>query len=123
MALYNNPYYQNYNYNPAYNPGYDQNQIVQNCGFVPIPSENDARSYPVKHGTSVTFRDENLPYIYIKTLGFGQLDSPIFERYRLVKEDAPVEPRKDDSPVYVTKSEFEELREVVAQLRKELGDE
>lgn len=122
MAYYNQyyPMYQQPNYN------YQQ---VQNSGFVAIPSEEDARNYPIQRGNSVTFRDENLPYIYIKTLGFGQMDLPVFEKYRLVKENtqnAQIQPEKvtdDTLPIYVTKAEFEALREDVERLRKELGDE
>lgn len=127
MAYYN--YYPNYGYQqPNYN--YQQQaQTVQSNSFVPIASEEDARNCPIQRGTSVTFRDENLPYIYIKTLGFGQLDSPVFEKYRLIKENAQnirTEPEKgkdDNLPIYVTKTEFEALREDVERIRKELGDE
>ena len=88
MAYYN-PYYNNYNYNPNYNPGYVAQgpQTIQNGGFVTVQSEEEAKSYPVAHGMSVTFRDENAPYIYTKTLGFGQLDSPVFEKFKLLKEN------------------------------------
>ena len=61
MAYYN-PYFGNYS---NYNQNYQQTQN----GLVPIPSEDMARVSPVAHGASVTFRDENRPYIYIKTLG------------------------------------------------------
>ena len=96
-----NPYYQQMQ-NPAM---MQQNQQMQNAqqqsqqmqqptiqqsGFVPVRSEQEARSYPVAPGNSVTFKDENAPYCYVKTMGFNQLDRPTFERYRLVKEDAPV---------------------------------
>lgn len=122
MAYYNNPFYPTQNY-------YQQNYQQQNTGFVPISSEEAARNCPIQRGSSVTFRDENLPYIYIKTLGFGQLDPPVFEKYRLVKETSQnaqiqtVEDKSDSLPIYVTKSEFEALREDVEKLRKELGDE
>ena len=71
-------------------------------------------------------RDENRPYIYIKTLGLGQLDSPMFEKYRLVKEDtqkvetAPAIERAEDLPAYVTKSEFGALRDEFEALRGEI---
>lgn len=68
-----NPYVQNYQ---------------QNQSFVPVPNEMAARNYPVAYGHSVTFRDENAPYIYTKTMGFSQMETPVFEKYRLVKEDA-----------------------------------
>ena len=139
MAYFNpnNPYYQNY-FAPNYN-GYAMQgqQPIQGAGFVPIPSEEDARGYPIQRGSSITFRDENLPYIYIKTLGFGQLDSPIFEKYRITKEDAPSIRRAETAPPreetdklsnYVTKAEYgqicdeiDSIRETVERLRKELG--
>ena len=100
----NNPYYQQMQ-NPAM---MQQNQQMQNAqqqaqqmqqptiqqsGLVLIPSEQDARNYPVAPGNSITFKDENAPYCYVKTMGFNQLDRPTFERYRLVKEDAPTTPQ------------------------------
>lgn len=67
-----------------------QQPAIQQSGFVLVPSEQEARNYPVAPGNSVTFKDENAPYCYVKTMGFNQLDRPTFERYRLVKEDSPV---------------------------------
>lgn len=128
MAYYNNQYYP-YGYQQPNYSYQQQAQTVQSNSFVPIASEEDARNCPIQRGTSVTFRDENLPYIYIKTLGFGQLDSPVFEKYRLIKENAqnihtePEKEKEDSLPIYVTKNEFEALREEVDKLRKELGDD
>lgn len=67
-----------------------QQPTIQQSGLVLIPSEQDARNYPVAPGNSITFKDENAPYCYVKTMSFNQLDRPTFERYRLVKEDSPV---------------------------------
>ena len=64
-----------------------QNQQIQNGGFVSVHNENEARNYPIAPGNSVTFKDENAPYVYTKTQGFSQLDRPVFEKYRLVKEE------------------------------------
>ena len=84
---FNQNYYGNYypgnNYMNAQNP---QPQI-QNSGFVMVRSEMEARNFPVALGNSVTFKDETAPYIYSKTMGFSQLDRPIFEKYKLVKEE------------------------------------
>ena len=60
---------------------------IQNGGFVSVHNENEARNYPIAPGNSVTFKDENAPYVYTKTQGFSQLDRPVFEKYRLVKEE------------------------------------
>ena len=71
-------------------------------------------------GNSITFKDETAPFCYVKTMGFNQLDRPSFERYRLVKEDAPQEaqsaPQSDEQPVqgsgieYALKSDVDALR-------------
>lgn len=83
-----NPYYQNYFQQPQQPQPQPQ---IQSGGFIPVPSEDVARNYPVAPGNSVTFKNENAPYVYTKTMGFSQLDRPIFERYKLVREDdAPI---------------------------------
>jgi len=61
---------------------------IQNGGFLSAPNEAYARNYQVALGTSVTFKDENAPYVYEKTMGFSQLEGPKFEKYRLIKEEA-----------------------------------
>ena len=80
------PYYQNY-FQPQMQQAPSQ---IQNSGFIPVPNEEAARNYPVAPGNSITFKNENAPYVYTKTMGFSQLDRPIFERYKLVREDEPV---------------------------------
>ena len=70
------------------NPNVNQQQYtIQNGGFVCVSSEEEARRYPVAPGNSVTFKNENAPYVYTKTMGFSQLDRPLFEIFRLVKEE------------------------------------
>ena len=65
-----------------------QSQLqIQSSGFVSVRNEDEARNYPVAPGNSVTFKDETAPYVYTKTMGFSQLDRPIFEKFKLVKED------------------------------------
>lgn len=64
-----------------------QTPQIQNGGFVSVPNEEIARTYPIAPGNSITFKDENAPYIYTKTMGFSQLDRPTFEKYRLVREE------------------------------------
>ena len=120
MAIYNNGFPVNYQpmYYPQYQPQMPMQQPVQQVaqqatqpqqmqqsnqvqqypvvqgGFVRVMNENEARMYPVAPGNSVTFINENQPYCYTKTVNMGQLDRPIFEKYRLVEEDdtpAPVE--------------------------------
>lgn len=93
-------------------------QQIQNGGFIPVPSEDVARNYPVAPGNSVTFKNENAPYVYTKTMGFSQLDRPIFEKYKLVREE--------DSEITETpkqcscNKDVEQLKADVEQLRGEL---
>ncbi|MBR5273595.1 MAG: hypothetical protein IKU25_09455 [Clostridia bacterium] len=98
-------------------------QITQN-GFVVVQSEQDARAYPVAPGNSITFKDENSPYCYVKTMGFSQFDQPVFEKYRLVKEDSAVTEKngsishEEETPTeYATKEEFEQLRAEFGSLK------
>lgn len=91
--------YAQYQQYPNYQQTYPQTQIttqptqqsvqpqIQNGGFISVRSEQEARSYPIAPGNSVTFKDENMPYVYVKTMGFSQLDRPNFEKFRLVKEE------------------------------------
>lgn len=107
-------------YNPY--PYYQQMQAPQQIqqmqspsnGLIPVPSEMVARNYPVAFGQSVSFKDENLPFLYTKTMGFSQLEPPRFEKYRLVKEEiesAPVTPSDADTPAppEVTKADIKAI--------------
>jgi len=116
---------------PQYN---QQTTQIQSGGFISVPNIDVARSYHVAPGTSVTFIDENAPYVYTKTRK-SQFDSPVLERYRLVhEEDSPVsenesakeEPNK--TIAYATKDEidalrasYEDLKAKMEKLTAELG--
>lgn len=102
-------------------------QQAQFGGFVSVRNEMEARNYPVAPGNSVMFRDETAPYIYSKSMGYSQLDTPRFDKYRLVKEeDTSVnvsephtdsfESKMDNLPTYALKSEFDALNELVNTL-------
>lgn len=83
-------------------------QQTQASSIVSVRSEEEARSYPVAFGNSVTFKDENAPYIYTKTMGFSQLDTPKFERYKVVKEEEPAEaPKQTESESILDKLQKE----------------
>ena len=70
---------------------------IQNGGFIPVKSIEEAYNWPVAPGNSVTFKVENSPYICTKTKGFSQLDQPIFEKYRLIKEEEAA-PERNEKP-------------------------
>lgn len=104
MAFNNfySPYQNAYNPYQQYQPNFQQQmqnqsnyqqsqqpiqQQIQNGGFISVRNEQEARNYPIAPGNSVTFKDENMPYVYVKTMGFSQLDRPIFEKFRRVNEE------------------------------------
>lgn len=107
-----------YNYYPNYyqqmplqQPQMPQNQSQQmQSGFVSVRNEAEARNYPVAYGNSVTMKDENSPYIYTKTMGFSQLDRPIFDKYKLVKEETEEQHQE-------TVSKSEELEKIQGDIK------
>ena len=116
-----NPYtgtFGNFTINP-YQVG-TQPQQIQNGGFIPTPSEGYARNYPVAPGNTVIFKDENAPYIYIKTKSLNPMEDPTFDKYRMEKEELNTMPAvADKQPAsFVSQQEFEELKTQVMMLRK-----
>lgn len=107
-----------------------QQPTIQQSGFVLVPSEQEARNYPVAPGNSITFKDENAPYCYVKTMSFNQLDRPTFERYRLVKEDSPSEARESpttheqpaptNNTAYATKKDLDAIWDELDALKERL---
>lgn len=103
---------------------------IHNGGFVIAHNEIEARNWPVAPGNSVTFKDESAPYIYTKTMGYNQLETPIFEKFRLVKEDeasTAVPPKNDaksyneiDLSKYALKSDLESMKEDIEYIKKSL---
>jgi hypothetical protein len=128
---YNNGYPMNYQfYQPNYQfqqqPQMQQNMQIQNGGFISVPSEEVARNYPVAHGNSVTFKDENAPYVYTKTMGFSQLDRPIFEKYKLVREDdvpsTPALVADGVSNENIENKSLDELKALIDENKKEIEE-
>ncbi len=121
MANFYNPY--QYGYQPQMQQQMPQQspQQIQNNGFLSVRSEAEARNYPVAYGNSVTFKDENEPFIYVKTMGFSQLESPTFDKYRLVKEEA-AEPEPTVNYEEL-KTEIENLRTAQAEIKESLQAE
>lgn len=116
------PYYPNY-FQPQQMPQMPMNQpqqVQQASGFVSVRSEAEARNYPVAYGNSVTFKDETSPYIYTKTMGFSQLDRPIFDKYKLVKEDAsePVQTETKDARLGDIEAEIGRIWQAIDDLKK-----
>ena len=126
---FNNTYYPQYyqNYQNPYmmqsqmqNQPSAQTQQVQNGGFIPAPNEDFARNYPVAPGNSVSFKDENAPYVYTKTMGFSQLDRPVFEKYRLIKEDNEAD-EKSETKNIVTES-LDAFKDELSKFKSDMSD-
>ena len=101
-----------------------QPQMQSNNGIVSVRSEMEARSYPIAPGNSVIFKNESEPFIYTKTMGFSQLDQPVFECYRLVRETtqettgATKTAETEKCCSVELKGEIEALRERIEALEK-----
>ena len=104
-------------------------QQIRSGGIVSVANEGEARRYPVAPGYTVTMRDENGPYLYEKTMGFSQLDQPIFRKARIVFEDdhTQEEQKKPEEPteppkVYAELKQLEALRDAIAVEFKKIYD-
>ena len=105
---------------------------MQNGGFAFVRSEQEARDYPVAPGNYMTFKNEHAPYLYEKSKSFSQLDEPLFEKYRLVKEsnddqraqqaqEDGVENDTDNSVAFALASDFVALSDEVKVLQEEIA--
>lgn len=110
-------YYQQQQFYPQQN---------QTNGFVSVRNEMEARNYPVAYGNSVTFKDENAPYVYTKTMGFSQLETPRFEKYKLVKEEPDLthtdtlNDQANKTPAYAEKDEIEAIWREIEAIKKQV---
>ena len=133
MAMYNSGYQYLPGPSPAAMDPYRQQMLnnhlqqinmqpqIQNSGFILAPNEEYAFNYPVAPGNSVSFKDENKPYVYVKTMGLSQFDQPTFERYRLVKEEDPVA-TPQPAGEYALKSDLDAIRADIETIKKSLHE-
>lgn len=119
MAYYPNYYQYGQNMPMQQMQNVQQVPQIQNGGFISVRSETEARNYPVAYGNSITFKDETQPYVYTKTMGFSQLDRPVFEKYKLVKENAQ-EPILEDKNAEADNSAIESIKGEIGQIWKEI---
>lgn len=82
-------------------------------GFISVNNEQQARNWPIAPGNSLTFKDESSPYIYTKTMGLSQFETPIFEKYRLTKEEDPQVENQQQQNNY---------KEIIQNLEEELNN-
>jgi len=129
MPNYYNPYYgQQMQMQPQMSP----TQMSGSSSFVLVRNEAEARNYPVAYGNSVNFKDENAPYLYVKTMGVSQFDQPVFEKYRLTKEtvtepsNLPIEGGEDIKPINDRldglKAEIRQIWAEIDRIKEEVTD-
>ena len=104
-----------------------QNQ-PQNNGFISVRSEDEARTYPVAPGNSVTFKNEVEPYLYTKTKGAEPFGEPTFTKYKLVKEEAKIAPVPDepaksvDMSIYALKSDIDAIMTEIDAIKVKMSE-
>ena len=112
-------------YYPNYYYPQQQQQIPQRqeqSGFIRVPGEQQAREWPIAPGNSLTFKDESAPYIYIKTMGMNSFEMPVFEKYRLIKEEDPSVQQHPDDTIVNLENELNEVRNSYQLLRNEVEE-
>ena len=103
-----------------------QNQTqIQNGGFMLVPNEEMARTYPVAPGNCMTFKIEGKPIVMEKSMGFSQLEAPRIDKYRLVREEdvvpASEEPKKQEIDYTEYFNEFkDQVNSDLEQMRSEI---
>ena len=80
-----------------------------------VASEDIARTYPVAYGNTVVFQEGN--HIYVKKMGYSQLEAPVFEKY--VREAVNL-PEIAPSNTEVDKVTLEELKSKIGALESEI---
>jgi len=129
--------YQNFQQMPQQIPqmnnlqnGNSSQMQIQNGGFVSVHSIQEAFNYPVAPGNSVTFKDENSPYIYVKTKGFSQLEEPVFKKFRLI-EESDTQPQESTTTVteqaanyadFAKRADVTALWSEIEMLKKQIAD-
>ena len=107
-------------------PMQNQQMQIQNGGFMVVPSEDMARTYPVAPGNCVTFKIEGKPIVMEKSMGFSQLEAPRIDKYRLVREEEAVNeqnlPQNAPKTSDVENETIEELKGQIKALNDELQD-
>lgn len=93
--------------------------------YLIVPSEDVARNYYVAAGNSVVFICPPSQQFFIKKAGKSPIESPKFERYRLVREeDPPAQPvaatAAGHGMAYATKADVDAIRNDMTLLKAQI---
>jgi hypothetical protein len=108
---------------------------IQDGGIVQVKDETAARNYPTAPGVSITLIDETRQHIFVKTMGFNQLEKPIFKKFLLIPEDeqnggtdgvlkGDIDNTNNDlkTQIETLQSEYERLKEDICNLYAKFED-
>jgi len=91
-----------------------QQPVIQNGGVLAVKTRDEAFNFPVAYGTSVMFKLENQPFIFVKTVGFSQLEQPRFDTYKKVEEGEEENSNNSES------SKYDEIKDEISNLREQI---
>lgn len=108
------------NYQPVQFPQqsqyYQQNQTLNNGSVIWVQGEAGAKSYLVAPNSTVQLWDSESQTIYLKSADSSGMPSMRVLDYK-IRENNPIQEPKTD---YVTKTELDELKEQVEDLKAKL---
>ena len=106
---YTNPY--------QYPLPYQRQPVVTNHGgLIWVQGEAGAKGYPVEPGNTVLLMDSETDCFYIKSTDSSGIPSPlrIFSYNEITNAtNIPNNVKRDSTPEYVTREEFEELKKMI----------
>lgn len=114
MALYNQPYQQQYN-NP-YQPYTPPMQAYQpnpqpDSSIIWVQGESGAKAYPVQNGKSVVLFDSESEHFFIKTADASGMPQPLRIFSYSESNEAEMHTPAIDTSNFITREEFEEVIE------------
>ena len=123
-----NQYYPQIPNNNYMMPQYQNYQNVprqDSTNFSYVRDRAEAEQWPIATGSKLLFEDQGGSYFYIKTLGFGPNDRPLFIAYK--KEEYPVQQEtKQDSTleqeINSTKLEMNCVKNDISELKEMLKE-
>lgn len=121
MQGYQMPYMQGYQQQtqqPMQQP-IQQPAQIQDGGVVCVKDETAARNYPIAPGVSMTLIDEPRQHLFIKTMGFNQLEKPVFKKFQLIPESENNGDLSGISPETV-KDTREDLKPQIEGIQREI---
>lgn len=109
-----------YNYTPQFyqQMSYGQPTAQQSLNVIWVQGENAAKAYPIMAGQSAILMDSENAVFYIKSTDQSGMPLPLrifdyTERSNGVQQETKVE-----KPEYVTKEEFDKLKEEIKRIRR-----